>query len=236
MKQYKPDSSPQVSQRDKLKNPLFIKEFGWTEKQKKLIECCLDKDTKIVFISGPAGTSKTLTAVYCALRLITNKKVSDILYLRSAVESSDSHIGFLPGTAGEKLHFYNLPFFDKLDELLQKADIERLKNEERISTYPINFSRGMSWNAKCILMDEAQNSTFKEIVTVITRLGLFSKCFVLADPSQTDLCSIKSGGFVKLFNTFSDEESKKHGIFTFEFTEEDIVRSDIVRFIVKKLT
>jgi hypothetical protein len=38
-----------------------------------------------------------------------------------------------------------------------------------------------------------------------------------------------------LLNTFNDEESKQKGIQTFVFTKEDIVRSEILKFIVKKL-
>jgi hypothetical protein len=43
------------------------------------------------------------------------------------------------------------------------------------------------------------------------------------------------GGFEKMFKLFSDEESAGHGVYNFEFTEEDIMRSDLVRFLVKKL-
>ena len=35
----------------------------------------------------------------------------------------------------------------------------------------VNFARGMNWKDKCIILDEAQNSTVKEITTVLTRLG-----------------------------------------------------------------
>ena len=121
-----------------------------------------------------------------------------------------------------------------MDELLDKRDIEALEKENRVSMYPVNFSRGMSWNAKCIIFDEAQNSTQKEIVTVLTRLGKFSKCFVLADPFQTDLPPGKGGAFEKIHKLFSDQESKDNGIVSFEFTEEDVMRSELVKFLVKK--
>ena len=71
----------------------------------------------------------------------------------------------------KKLRFFNLPFLDKLDELLAESRIEKLEKEGRISMFPVNFARGMNWNAKCIILDEAQNSTEKEIITVLTRLG-----------------------------------------------------------------
>jgi phosphate starvation-inducible protein PhoH len=188
----------------------------------------------VMFINGPAGTSKSIISTYVSLLLLNEKKISDIIYIRSAVESSDSKIGYLPGDADDKLHYYNLPFLEKLDELLPRAEVDKLEKEERVSMYPVNYSRGMSWAAKAIIFDEAQNSTVKEIITVLTRLGEFSRCFVLADPMQTDLPSNKAGGFERLYNLFNDEESKENGIYTFKFDEEDIVRSKLVKFMVKK--
>jgi phosphate starvation-inducible protein PhoH len=164
------------------------------------------------------------------------KASSEIMYLRSAVESSDRSLGFLPGDANDKLRFYNLPFLDKLDELLLNYRVERLEEEHRISMFPVNFARGMNWKDKCIILDEAQNSTEKEITTVLTRLGKNSRCFLLADPMQTDLRTENiQGAFQKMSDIFSDEESKEHGIYTFKFTEEDIMRSELVKFLIKKL-
>ena len=225
-----------VFQRPPIKTKLRIKELAWTEKQRDFFRLALDDSTNIMFVNGPAGTSKSLLAVYCGLKLLNYKKVSDLMYLRSAVESSDAKLGFLPGAAEDKLAFYNLPFLDKLDELLTSTSPEKLEKEKRISMFPVNFARGMSWNAKFIILDEAQNCTQKEITTVMTRLGPHSKLFILADPMQTDLKSEHSqGGFQKMLKTFSDEESLQHGVYTFNFTEEDIMRSELVKFLVKKL-
>ena len=123
----KKDKSEKVHQREKISDTLQIKDLNWTEKQKQFINLALDKETKVMLVNGPAGSSKSILAVYCALKLLSEKKISDIIYIRSAVESSDSKLGFLPGDADEKLHFYNIPFLEKLDELLPKADVMRLE-------------------------------------------------------------------------------------------------------------
>lgn len=230
------DTSPHVYQRDKIGSTgLDVRELNWTEKQKRFIEVSLKRETKVMFVSGPAGSSKTLLSVYAALKLLQSKKVSDIIYIRSAVESSDSKLGFLPGDAGEKLHFYNIPFLEKLDELLPKSQVDKLEKDNRVAMYPVNYARGMSWSAKCVIFDEAQNSSFKEIVTILTRLGHFSKCFILADPMQTDLPMGKAGAFEKMYDLFSDEESANNGVSSFKFDEEDIMRSELTKFLVKKL-
>ena len=50
---------------------------------------------------------------------------------------------------------------------------------------------------------------------------------------QSDIKS--KNGFFDFYNLFSDEESASRGIFSFEFTEEDIKRSEILKFVVKKI-
>jgi phosphate starvation-inducible protein PhoH len=231
------DGRVKIHQRDPMKprDNFYIEELPWTEKQKRFIEISQSKNTRLVLCKGPAGSSKTLTAVYAALQLLNQSKVSDVIYMRSAVESSDSRLGFLPGDADEKLHYYNLPFMDKLDELLNEETVKKLQKEKRVSIHPVNFARGMSWNGKAILLDEAQNSSFREIVTVLTRIGKYSRCFIMADPMQTDLKNGNRGGFEKLYHIFDDEDSRQMGIHTFEFNEEDIVRSELTKFIVSKI-
>ncbi len=229
------DNSPVVPQRDKIKDSLNIREFKWTDKQKEFLKIALDKETRLMFINGPAGSAKSLLSVYASLKLLADKKVSDIIYIRSAVESSDSKLGYLPGTVDDKLSYYGVPFIEKLDELLPRPEVDRLQKEERICVHPVNYARGMSWNAKAVIFDEAQNSTQKEIVTIMTRIGKFSKLFICADPEQTDLTNGKVGGFTRLSAHLKDEDSYKHGIRYFELEEDDIMRDELVKFLVKKL-
>jgi phosphate starvation-inducible PhoH-like protein len=153
--------------------------------------------------------------------------------LRSAVESADSKLGFLPGDIEEKIHYYGVPFFDKLEELLSKASIDLLTKEGRFEVFPVNYVRGQSWNARVIIVDEAQNLTRKELVTVLTRIGKFSKCIVLADPKQSDING--RSGYMEIKELFEDENARKNGVHTFEFTKDDIMRSDLCRFIVERL-
>jgi len=219
-----------------IKRQIRVNQFPWTEKQKDFFRVALHPHTKIIFVSGPAGTSKTLLATYCALQLLNLKSIEEIMYLRSAVESSDKSLGYLPGNADEKLKFFNLPFLDKLTELLTGKQAEKLEQENRISMFPVNFARGMNWQAKCVILDEAQNSTEKEIMTVLTRLGEGSRAFILADPMQTDLKGFdKTGGYQNLAQIYSDEDSLQHGIYHFTFDEDDIMRSELVKFLIKKL-
>jgi len=227
------DRSPIIPQRSKLKSKLHIYQRPLTEKQKQFLDLAADKSVKVVFVSGPAGTSKTFLAILHALKMIDEKRVSDLVYIRSVVESSDSKMGFLPGEADQKMAPYIQPLLDKLTELLPKADIDILLKEERVVGIPVGFLRGLNWNAKVVVTDEAQNMTFKELFTLITRIGEFSKVFILGDPEQSDING--KSGFIKMISQFEDEESRQNGIHVFRFTEDDIVRSGLVQFITKKV-
>jgi len=228
------DTSPVVFQNEKLGRQIRIRQRpDLTEKQKEFLKIALDNQTKIVFVSGPSGTSKSFLSVLAVLELMNMKKVSDLIYIRSIVESSDNKMGYLPGDANEKLSPYLEPLLEKLEEMLDSSDINLLQKEKRIEAKPTGYLRGLSWNAKGIIMDEAQNSTRKELTTLLTRLGHFSKMFVCGDPLQSDING--KSGFAEMCNVFNDQESKDKGIHVFYLTEEDIVRSDIVKFIVKKL-
>ena len=115
---------------------------------------------------------------------------------------------------------------------MPKEDIDLLLKEERVSEY-CRILRGLNWNAKVIIGDEAQNMSYKELFTLITRIGEFSKVFILGDPEQSDING--KTGFMKMLSHFDDEESRQNGIHVFRFTEEDIVRSGLVQFIIKKV-
>jgi phosphate starvation-inducible PhoH-like protein len=232
-KNKKKDTSPKVPQNEKLKSNIHINQRELTKNQLNLLDILQNKNTKLVFISGPAGTSKTFTSILAGLKLLNDKKVSEIIYVRSVVESSDNKLGFLPGEVDEKLSPYIQPLLDKLEELIPKYEVEKLKKEERIHGFPINFLRGLNWNAKCIIADEAQNMNKKELITLITRLGEFSRMYICGDPDQSDING--KSGFLQIMELFDDDESRENGVYIFKFTEEDIVRSGLVKFIIKKL-
>jgi phosphate starvation-inducible PhoH-like protein len=226
------DNTPYVFQRDKISYDLTIRELPWSARQKEIIDLFLDKKTKMIILKGPAGSSKTILAMYCGLQLLNSKKASDIVLIRSAVESADNKLGYLPGDLEDKYNVYIQPFNDKLEELLPKQQIDKLHKDDRLTLCPVNFARGLHFAAKFVCCDETQNFSLKEIYTIATRIGEFSKVFMCGDPDQSDLPKDKSGfnAFYKMFNT---EEAKEQGIYCLELTEEDIMRSSFCRYIIK---
>lgn len=229
------DTSPYVFQREKINYDLKIKELPWTERQKAIIELITHKNTKIVFLNGPAGSSKSLLAVYTALKLLNSKRVTEIVYVRSIIESATKSLGSLPGESSDKFKPFALPLADKLEELLKDHDVKRLFMEERLKPTPINYLRGASFNVNFVIADEMQNAVYSEIQTVMTRMGQFSKLVICGDPAQSDLPSGKSG-FLDVYNAFNNADAQEKGIFCVELHEEDIMRSEICKYIVTKFT
>ena len=82
-------------------------------------------------------------------------------------------------------------------------------------------------------MDEAQNATYKELTTLITRIGENCKLFLCGDLMQSDING--KSGFGDMMDLFNDEESRSKGISIFKFNNSDIKRSEILKFIIKKL-
>lgn len=148
------DRSPFIPQRAKLKNPLKINERQLTPKQQEFIDIARNKSTKLMLVSGPAGTTKTYLAVLASLLLMNDMKVSDIVYVRSIAESADIKMGSLPGEKDDKLAPYKQPLIDKLEELLSVPDVKFLSSDGRIDGLPVNYLRGLNWNAKAIIADE----------------------------------------------------------------------------------
>jgi len=224
------DTSPYVAQREKIEFTLNVKELPWTDKQKEIIDLFLDKDTKLMILKGPAGTSKTILSMYLGLQLLNMKKVSDIVLVRSAVESSDSKLGYLPGDINEKVNVYMTPFNEKFSELIVEPQIHRLHKDNRITICPINFARGLHFAVKFVCCDESQNLTIRELQTLFTRMGEFSKMIICGDPDQSDLPYGKSG-FNAVYKAFDNDDAKSHGVHCVELTEDHIVRSALCRYV-----
>jgi phosphate starvation-inducible protein PhoH and related proteins len=181
-----------------------------------------------IVAGGSAGAGKTFLAMWLALNTIFSKEYnqSHIIIVRSAVPSRE--IGFLPGTAEEKLEPYELPYKDIMHELLGKpSSYDDLKEAGRVHFVPTSFVRGTTWDDAVIIIDEAQNMTIGELNSVMTRVGVNSRIIVCGDLAQNDLVNKRnetSGftDFLRIVNIMPEMD-------VFNFTTKDIVRSPFVK-------
>jgi phosphate starvation-inducible PhoH-like protein len=126
-----------------------------------------------------------------------------------------------------------IPLYDKLDELIPMAQSKYLETSGIIEALPVNFLRGATWNEKIIIADESQNYSSKELITLLTRIGENTKMFICGDAMQSDIGN--KSGFMKVYDLFNNKESEDRGIYCFQFNEEDIMRSEILKYIVTVL-
>jgi len=232
------DKSPKVFQRDKLSQELHIRERDdLTERQIAILKAALDRDTRCVFIDGLYGTTKTYLCVLAALKLLNQKKIDQIIYVRNPVESSKSgKVGFLKGELSEKLAPYTCIIHDKLEELLPPSEIELLKAENRIDSTSVGFVQGKNWACKAIIVDESANISRTDFLMLLTRCAEFTRIFFIGDSKHQNYLPKGESGFREIFEDFNDQESRDNGIHCFELRQkEDILRSGFVRFVLEKL-
>ena len=211
------------------------RDFDFTVKQKKIIERLISERTNVVFLSGPAGCTKTYLSIYAALRLLQENVAESLMYIRTVVESGDRNVGTLPGSHEEKLMPYSMPLDDKLFEILKPQTYTHIKNQKDIiECIPVNYLRGRNWEDKIVVFDEAQNATFKELTTALTRIGENTKLFICGDAMQSDING--KSGFSEMMSLFTNQDASEHGIYCYEFDESDIKRSPLVRYIVETIS
>jgi phosphate starvation-inducible PhoH-like protein len=228
--------SAKIDDNKLIKSDIFLnfkidQKFHLNEHHKAFVEKAMHDDSLIMFCDGPAGTSKTYLATYVALTMLRDRKVDEVLYIRSIVESAHRKLGSLPGEVDEKFKPWSIPLIEKCDELVGKQITNVLFNSNYLQCIPVNFLRGSTFSNSVVIVDEAQNLEHSELVTILTRFGKNCKLFIMGDTRQSDI--FERSGFERIMKAFDSEDSIKHGINTFHFTEEDITRSKLLKFIVK---
>lgn len=220
------------TQKNQSKELTIKNKFALNEVHTTALDLCMYEKTKMVFIDGPAGSCKSFISVLAALNLLQQKKIKKIIYIRSIVESAEKSIGALPGELDEKFKPWSLPLLDKLHELIPPFQIDTLMESGQIQCIPVNFVRGLTFHDAAVIVDESQNNSYQEEVTILTRFGHNTRYFVIGDTKQTDT---HKSGFKSVLERFSDEECQEHGIYVCHFGENEIVRSKILRLITRKL-
>lgn len=209
-------------------------DFRLTPKHQTFVDLARLDKTKMIFLDGPAGTAKTLLSVSVGLELLKAHHVKKIVYVRSIVESAEKSIGALPGELSEKFAPWTLPMQDKLSELVNVNVAKKLLESGQIQCLPVNFVRGLTFHDSFVIFDEAQNASKSELTTVLTRFGIKSKYMIIGDSMQKDIGN--KSGFKPIYDRFNDSECLNAGIHVVEFGENEIVRSPILKLIVKKLS
>lgn len=187
-------------------------------------------ENTITFCQGVAGSGKTHIAVGMALEYLLDNKVDKIVITRPVVEAGEK-LGYLPGTAEEKLHPYLLPLFDEINYFLHMQSYSKLKVGRQIEVVPLGLMRGRSFHNAFIVADECQNASYDQLKMLLTRIGVDSKMVLTGDVDQSDLREDQRGGFSSLINYLNGVDDLS--ITTLDGS--DIVRNPIIVNILNRL-
>jgi phosphate starvation-inducible PhoH-like protein len=185
-------------------------------------------NSTITFILGPAGTGKTHLASGYAVQQLLDGKVENIVITRPSVATEQ--LGYLPGSAEEKVGPYLVPFFDALERIAGKRGHHRDRVSAAVKIAPLAYLRGRTFNKSIMVFDEAQNATFGQLKLFLTRLGAGSQIIVTGDADQSDLPRSER----RLIDVMQRLSGLK-GVGVVEFKNADIVRHPIIGCVLREL-
>ncbi len=196
-----------------------------TENQQMLVKAYAKHD--LMFVTGPAGTGKTYTAIALAVKALKNKEARRLILSRPAVEAGEK-LGFLPGDMKDKIDPYLRPLYDALEEMIQPARLKEMLEDGTIQIAPLAFMRGRTLSDAVVILDEAQNTTSAQIKMFLTRMGFNTKMIVTGDRTQIDLPLAQRSGLEEAMRILKGVR----GIAFVEMNKKDIVRNPLVTRIV----
>lgn len=191
----------------------------------------------IIIVEGIFGTGKTYLAATYAADKLRRGEIEKIIVSRPYVQTGKTS-GFKPGSSLEKLYPYVRNMLDNIRRRMgDGAYYSSLKDgiHGKIEVQELESIRGRSFDEKSfLLIDEAQQSTPEEMLSIITRISDDCTLVVMGDATQKDIKG-DSGlewliNFVKRHNL----DYSHVGLVSFKDVD-DIVRGGMVKEIAKGL-
>jgi len=207
----------------KLNAPKPLKPL--TQRQGTYIE--LLRSGESVIATGPAGTGKTYCAARVFARAMIEGKIGKLIITRVTVSEKKHALGFLPGKADAKMLPWLIPVIDGIRAEVSASTLEAWKNEGRFEIVPFEHMRGRTFDECGIILDEAQNASYKDLKLFLTRTGKESQVAICGDDEQVD---VEDSGLSEIA-WMAREYDLPTGVVA--FTEEDVVRSAFAKAWVK---
>lgn len=187
-------------------------------------------ENTITFCQGLAGSGKTHIAIGMAIEYLLEEKVKKIIVTRPILEAGEK-MGYLPGSAEEKLHPYLLPILDEISHFISTSHYASLRLHNKVEVVPLGLMRGRNFHNCFIVADECQNASYEQLKMLITRTGQSSKMVLTGDIAQSDLSRHLQGGFYDMISALNGVE----GIGCSKLEASDIVRNPIISKILYRL-
>ena len=185
---------------------------GKSAEQRFAIDFLMDKNIEIVSLGGKAGTGKSLLAIAAGLELVLEKrKHKKVVIFRPLYSVGGQDLGYLPGTAEEKMSPWAAAVFDALEVFCGPNVIEQIIEEELLEVLPLTHIRGRTLSDSYVIIDEAQNLEKMVLLTALSRMGKNSKVVLTHDIAQRDNLHVgKYDGIMSIISSLKGNDIFAH--------------------------
>ena len=186
---------------------------------------------QIILAVSPAGTGKTSLACAVAVEMLKSGNIDNIVIMRPILQC-DEDVGTLPGTLQEKMDPFVAPILVIFRELLGAERVEGMLRDGTLEVTALGLIRGRTFHGSFCLVDEAQNASFGQLKTVMSRLGQGSTLVVSGDVEQTDFDY--PSPLIDVWKLL--KKGNCHPGFAFvTMGEEEQLRPEIVNYVTRRL-
>lgn len=160
---------------------------GRSAEQRVALDLLLDPTVGIVSLGGRAGTGKSAMALCAGLEMVMERRqFAKVMVFRPLFAVGGQELGYLPGTADEKMSPWGQAVYDTLGSVTNKYVIDELEQREMLEVLPLTHIRGRSLHDAFVIVDEAQSLERNVLLTVLSRIGQNSRVVLTHDVAQRD--------------------------------------------------
>jgi PhoH-like ATPase len=160
---------------------------GRSAEQRIALETLLDPEVGIVSLGGRAGTGKSALALCAGLEAVMERRQhKKVIIFRPLFAVGGQELGYLPGSAEEKMGPWGQAVFDTLGAITSKDVVDEILDRGMLEVLPLTHIRGRSLHDAFVIVDEAQSLERNVLLTVLSRIGANSKVVLTHDVAQRD--------------------------------------------------
>lgn len=225
---------------DETKTSMEKYNTGWfkpTPAQAEIIDSLYNNP--LTLIDASSGVGKSTTVIYHALKQLAAGKYRQIVFIKTANESCDDPIGFLPNSAADKISVHMEATRSIFTEFMSKAKLELEEKRGKIVLAIPNFLQGKTLSNSFVIIDESQSISPPILKLLLERCGENSTYAVLGDKFQCYSYKKRENGLRYLINKVTEinedgeRVSKEPLIGYVELTSKENMRSELSRRIVE---
>lgn len=196
----------------RVSNTSIFDVSGRSAEQRIAIELLMDDEIPIVSLSGRSGSGKSLLALAAGLESVMERRnYKRVIVFRPLYAVGGQDLGYLPGSAEEKMEPWAAAVYDTLGSFCGDNVIEEIRRTKIVDVLPLTHIRGRTLEDSYVIIDEAQQLEKMVLLTALTRLGQNSKVVLTYDINQRDNLKVgKYDGIVAVSNLLSGNKLFGH--------------------------